>query len=65
MMFPLVVHTLDLIVSGVGISIVKAGQNDEPLAAMERGYMVRGWLHGDDAVGSWGVPCNHTPAALL
>ena len=40
MMFPLVVHTLDLIVSGVGISIVKAGQNDEPLAAMKRGYMV-------------------------
>ena len=26
--------------SGIGISIVKAGLNDEPLAAMKRGYMV-------------------------
>ena len=37
--FPLVVHTLDLVVSGVGISIVKAGENDEPLDAMRKGYM--------------------------
>eukprot|EP00455_Lapot_gusevi_P043295 TRINITY_DN5244_c0_g1_i4.p1 TRINITY_DN5244_c0_g1~~TRINITY_DN5244_c0_g1_i4.p1 ORF type:complete len:800 (+),score=216.97 TRINITY_DN5244_c0_g1_i4:143-2542(+) len=39
--FPLVIHAFDLIVSAVGILVVKpSSENEDPMASMKRGYVV-------------------------
>ena len=39
--FPLIVHSLDLLVSGLGIMLVRArDSNDDPIDAMKRSYAV-------------------------
>ena len=39
--FPLIVHSLDLLVSGLGILLVRArDSNDDPIDAMKRSYAV-------------------------
>ena len=39
-LFPLIVHAINLIASLVGVAIVKTNDNEDPMAAMNRGFYV-------------------------
>ncbi len=39
-LFPLIVHAINLIASVVGVSIVRCGETEDPMHALDRGYYV-------------------------
>ncbi len=43
-LFPLIVQAINLIASVVGVSIVRSGENEEPMHALNRGYYVTSGL---------------------
>lgn len=69
-MFPLVVHTLDLVVSAVGIMSIGAkakppkggGEAEDPYAVMKRGYAISAALSAVAFCGACRLLL-HTPAA--
>ena len=39
-LFPLIVHAINLIASVIGVSVVRCGEQEDPMHALDRGYIV-------------------------